>query len=33
MIAAAVAALLVPNMHRRIGVPAAETAEPLAERI
>jgi sugar phosphate permease len=33
MIAAAVAALLVPNMHRRVGVPAAETAEPLAERV
>jgi MFS family permease len=33
MLAAAVAALLVPNVHRRVGVPAAETAEPLAERI
>ncbi len=33
MIAAAVAALLVPNVHSRVGVPAAETAEPLAERI
>ncbi len=33
MIAAALAALLVPNVHRRVGVPAAETAEPLAERV
>jgi MFS family permease len=33
MIAAAVAALLLPNAHRRVPVAAAETAEPLAERI
>jgi hypothetical protein len=33
MVAAAVAALLVPNLHRRAAVPAAETSQALAERV
>ena len=34
MIAAAVAAMFVPSIHRRVGVPAApETPQPVAERV